>query len=139
MNFKNIQLNFFLTLFVGVLVLVFFVFGRFLYVIAFAMVFGVLFKPLFRRFRKLVKSDGLAALLTELTVLVLFLLPLTFLGIQIFNELGDLYSHLLQTGGSGSVSTTVKHILVSGFQKIIPGFNASLINNLDFNSYVQGV
>lgn len=94
------QFYFLLVLIIGTLVLSFYVLRPFISVFILAVVFTVIFQPLYRRMLKYCfNHEGLAALLTTVMVAVIILTPLTFLGVKIFQELHQLYISLVEDGG----------------------------------------
>lgn len=94
------QFYFLLVLIIGTLVLSFYVLRPFISVFILAVVFTVIFQPLYRRMLKYCfNHEGLAALLTTIIVAVIILTPLIFLGVKIFQELRQLYISLVENGG----------------------------------------
>ena len=78
---------------------VYFIAKPFLEPLILAAVFAFLFQPIYKSLFKLFKNrETLAALLTTLIAIVLVLLPLTFLGTQIFKESSQLYQSLVRDG-----------------------------------------
>ncbi len=107
-NHQKSELYFLLTLLLGVFVLAFFIFKPFLYAITLAIVFATVFEPLHKKIRAMTRGGGgLAALLTTLSILIIVIVPLTFLGIQIFQEATELYSSLAQNGDATNISRVV--------------------------------
>lgn len=94
------QFYFLLALLFVTLVLSFYVLRPFVSVFILAVVFTVIFQPLYRRLLKYCfNHEGLAALLATLIVAVIILTPLTFLSVRIFQELRQLYVSLIEDGG----------------------------------------
>lgn len=80
-------------------VLSFFILKPFLFAITLAMVFSIIFQPLYAKILKYsFKHEGLAAFLTTIVIMILIFVPLTFLIIQILQEAKDLYLSLLTSG-----------------------------------------
>jgi len=127
----RVQVIFFSSLLLGVLVLTFFVFQPFLYALVLAAVFAIVFHPLHKRLvRFFGKRKGWAALVTMLIVFILVLAPLVFFGAEVFQESGRLYSafaaqkeNLLQLPWLASLKETVT--------RYVPSFS------FDVNTYVQ--
>ncbi len=104
MNNRKSELRFLLTLLTGIFILAFFIFRPFLYSLILAIIFATVFQPLQTKVLALVrKRRGIAALLSTLTVLLVVVVPVTFLGIQIFQEATDLYSSINSNGGTAEV------------------------------------
>ncbi|MDP2736628.1 MAG: AI-2E family transporter [bacterium] len=94
------QFYFLLVLLMATLVLSFYVLRPFVSVFILAVVFTVIFQPLYRKILKYsFNHEGLAALFTTIIISVIILTPLTFLGMKIFQELRELYVSLVEGGG----------------------------------------
>lgn len=105
MNHQKSELYFLLILLAGVFILTFFIFKPFLYALTLAIVFATIFQPLHKKILVMTRErKGLAALLATGAVLIVVVAPLTFLGIQIFQEATGLYSSLALNGGATDLS-----------------------------------
>lgn len=94
------QFYFLLVLLIATLVLSFYVLRPFVSVFILAVVFTVIFQPLYRKILKFCfNHEGLAALLTTVIAAIIILTPLIFLGIRILQELRQLYVSLIENGG----------------------------------------
>lgn len=102
------QLFYFLLLCLfGALALAYFIFQPFLNPLILAAVAAFLFQPLYKKSLKLTGGkQSLAALITTILAIIIVVLPVTFLGIQIFNESKQLYTAL----ASGGVDSFIKMI-----------------------------
>lgn len=126
-----------LTLFVGVSVLLFFVYQPFLMLLALAAVFAVL---LHAPYEKLTRTFGggksISALLIVALMLVFFIAPLFFLGIQIFQEAQSLFLGMQMN--EAHYVQVLRSIIETPVQQWFPGFvfdlNASIGNVLVFIS-----
>jgi predicted PurR-regulated permease PerM len=95
MNHQKSELYFLLILLAGIFILTFFIFKPFLYALVLAMVFATVFEPVHKKALAITRERrGLAALLATVTVLIIVVVPITFLGIQIFKEATQLYSSI---------------------------------------------
>ena len=95
MNHQKSELYFLLILLVGIFILTFFIFKPFLYALVLAMVFTTVFEPVHKKALTITREkQGLAALLATVAVLIIVVAPITFLGIQIFQEATRLYSSI---------------------------------------------
>lgn len=91
---------------VGTLILAFFIFRPFIYVLFLAIVFSVVFHPIHKRLIRYTHGNhGLAAALTLLIIIIFIFAPLTFLGIQIFQEARTLYVYLSEVGQNGVLNS----------------------------------
>ncbi len=94
------QFYFLLFLIFGTLILSFFVLRPFISVFILAVVFTVIFQPIYKKALKYsFNHEGLAALATVIMVAVIILTPLIFLGESIFQESRQLYISLMENGG----------------------------------------
>ena len=134
MNRHKSELYFLLILIAGIFLLTFFIFKPFIYTLILAMVFAAVFDPIHKKI--LVFTGGkkaLAALLAAVLVLIVFIVPVLFVGIQIFQESSQLYSFLTQGGGAIDFSRGVGDA-ARGLEKFIP---ASMHFSVDFNQYAR--
>ncbi|HVM73633.1 MAG TPA: AI-2E family transporter [Candidatus Paceibacterota bacterium] len=123
---ENISL---LVLFGGVSLLLFYVFAPFIQVLALAAVFATLLEHQYQRLTSWCGgSKSTAASLMVLILLIFFIAPLFFLGVEIFREAQTMY---LTAQGSGvQYVQTFQSSIQTPLQRIIPGFT------VDINSYV---
>lgn len=114
------QLYFLLVVLAGISVLAFFIFRPFLYALALAAIFAVVFQPIYQRTVGYVRGrEGLAALTTILIAIIFVFTPLAFLGMQIFEEARQLY-HSLTEGGGGNALLNIVNDLSGNIQKYFP-------------------
>jgi predicted PurR-regulated permease PerM len=95
-------------LLIGLLILSFFILQPYLTAIILAAVFAIIFWPLYRKLAAWMRIPGFSALIMVLIVLVVFLMPLTFLGAKVFNEAYNAYVSLTGTGGNIPVDSVVQ-------------------------------
>ena len=80
-NHQKSELYFLLILFVGILVLTFFIFKPFLYALILAVIFATVFEPLHKKTLNITRQrKGLAALLAVVSVLVIVVTPMLAVG-----------------------------------------------------------
>jgi predicted PurR-regulated permease PerM len=89
---KRFQVVAFLLLLLAAAGLVFAVVRPFLNMLVVAFILAVIFRPLFHRFNRKLKSHALAALCTVVAILFIILVPLWLFGQLLFNELVDVYN-----------------------------------------------
>ncbi len=122
-----------LVLFVGVSLLLFFVFSSFIPLLSLSIVFAILLhRPYEQLTRMLGGGKNLAAALVVGLTLVLFIVPLFFLGGRIFQEAQSLY---LSMYGNGAQSLhVIQQAIESPIQRVFPAFvfdiNAFVVNTL---------
>ncbi|HVB19751.1 MAG TPA: AI-2E family transporter [Candidatus Paceibacterota bacterium] len=118
-----------LVLFLGASILLFFVFAPFFAALSLAVVFAVL---LHSPYEDLVRFFGgwksIPALLTVGVMLVFFIVPLFFLGTQIFQEAQSLYTGM--HGNEAQYVRTVQTAIEGPLRQLFPGFV------FDLNAYV---
>ncbi len=128
------QFYFLLVLLIVTLVLSFYVLRPFASVFILAVVFTVVFQPLYRKILKYsFNHEGLAAALTAVAVAVIILTPLIFLGVRIIDELRQLYISMVDGGGKdnfinifNSLSENIRHYFL-----LPPAFS------IDFGQYFK--
>jgi len=132
--FKSKSAIYFLLLCLAIsFVAVYFIVKPFLGSLILAAVFAFLFQPLYQRLLPVMwKKQGLAALLTMIIAIILVLLPIIFLGSQIFTESSQLYNSLAGESGNGFVGTIKNMVDKSPIPDFVPkNFN------IDFNQYLK--
>jgi len=126
---------FFLALFTGVLVLSFFVLKPFLYALILSMVFATILQPVYKRIKSLVKDrEGLSSLITIFAVILFVFTPISFLGIQIYQEAQQIYLSFNEEGGGKGVILDVFSGPVESLNRYFP---ASQEVAIDVDKYVK--
>lgn len=134
MNRNKTELYFLLILLTGILVLAFFIFKPFIYALILAMVFATVFGTVHQKILALTgRRRGLAALFTTTLIFIVVVAPITFLGVQIFQESSQLYSFLTQNGGAAELSRGVEGAL-QGLDIFLP---MSIDFSVDFEQYAR--
>jgi len=134
MNGLKPQLYFLLAFLSATVALSFFVFKPFLYALILATVFAVVFQPVHNKILNYTKGkQGLSAFLTTLVVVVLIFIPLTFIGVQIFQESLQLYTSLVDGNGKDSII----HVLNAVSGKLHNIFPPPIEFSVDFDSYLK--
>ena len=120
MDSKKAQLNFLLVFLVGVFILAIFIFRPFIYALALAAIFAVVFQPLYQKILKIFgQYHGLASFITTLIIIIFILTPLILLGIQIFKEASQLYFSLTDNSGKEAI-LNVFHDIIDRVHQLIP-------------------
>jgi predicted PurR-regulated permease PerM len=130
MESKRLELIVFLALFIGLSTLIFFVFQPFLRILVLAAVLSVLFHPLYKNLVNVFHGGkSLVAILLVAIALVFLIIPILFLGLQIFGQAQDFFS-LTQTSQGQHIQLLQQNINIF-VQHIVPSFsfNISDINN----------
>ncbi len=107
-------------LFVGAIV------WPFLRLILLAGIFAILFYPIFHRFNARIASPGWSAFATVLLILIVVLIPLSFVGRAVVDEVVTVYNHY-QAGGT-LIPTTTAHHWPHWLQSVVDFANANLHN-----------
>lgn len=104
MSYQKSELYFLITLLVGMSIITFFIFEPFLYALILAVIFATVFAPVHKRILSGFRENrGLSALVATAFVLVVIIVPVTFLSTQIFQEATSLYSSLTDNGGAAGL------------------------------------
>lgn len=129
--------TFLLFFLLGTFVVVFFIFKPFLYAIILAIIFATVFDQVHNMALHITRNKrALAALLSTLSVLIVVVVPLTFMGIQISKESTQLYSSLIERGGMSSLS----HDIDSTIQRFFTLSPVPIKFSVDTGQYVtQGL
>lgn len=134
MNHSKTELYFLLILLAGAFALAFFIFKPFLYALILAIVFATVFGPVHAKALGITRGrSALSALLATVSVLVIVVVPLTFLGVQIFQESTQLYSSLTLNGGTTDLSRGVSDSL-QGLTRFFP---VPMAFSVDADQYAQ--
>ncbi len=89
MEKNNIKTVAFFTLFILLLVVLIAIFWPFLRPIATSAIFAVLIMPLFKILKKKTGSKTFSAIICVLTIVFVIVIPLLFMGVQLFKEVND--------------------------------------------------
>ena len=134
MTYQKSEFYFLLALISGVSLLSFFIFQPFLYPLVMAVIFATVFMPVHRRMLVITREkSGLAALLSILFVLVIVVVPITFLLVQIFKEATQLYSSLASNGGT----VGFYHGVEGAVARMLEKFSVVSGDSFSFNRYIE--
>lgn len=115
----------FIVLFAAVALLLFFVFAPFLVILSLAAVFAVLlYKPYERLLHLCGGHKNVAAAIMVGLILIFFIVPLFFLGGQIFQEAQGMYASMY--GNGAHYLLVVQKAIQSPIQHFLPGFTFSI-------------
>ncbi len=136
---NKLQLSFLLLLLAGAVVVSFFIFKPFLAPLVLATAFAVVLQPLYRAIvRSLGNRESIAAFVTVLISIVCILVPISFLGTQIFYESLDLYSSLVAGEQSGAPANSFVKNMVHNLDRAVPGAGDFFDNlSVDLDIYVK--
>lgn len=147
------QLYFVFGLIVLMLVLGFLVAKPYLGYLVISGALAIVFRPVYKKLRSWIQSDGLASFVTVILILLLVLAPLAVLGALVFNQASDLYRAIF-LGNPGTAIQNLATATQDFFNQLIPApvgsFNAYqhiegvlgwIINNLGkaFSGFLQGI
>ncbi len=126
MDAKRYELPFFIAMFLGIIVVAFFIFQPFVPVLALAGIFAVILQPLYQRINQFTRDrfPSVAALLTVTFAVFIILGPISFLGAQVFAETRDLYRSITQNGTE--LMTILDELIVEPVRIYYPGFAPDL-------------
>ncbi|HBB43959.1 MAG: hypothetical protein UW27_C0005G0044 [Parcubacteria group bacterium GW2011_GWA1_44_13] len=132
MSYQKSELYFLITLLVGMSIITFFIFEPFLYALILGVIFATVFSPVHKRILSgLRENRGLAALVTTAFVLVVIVVPVTFLSTQIFQEATSLYSSLTDSGGTAGLLKSTEDVVRSIGIPFLPA------GSLDIAQYME--
>lgn len=133
----------FVVLLAGAFILGALVFLPYMTAIVIAIVLSVLFRPLHRFVAKIVskgdQGSSFATIVTLVLIAVIVLTPLTFLGIRLYNESGNLYLSLTDETERATIITSLNNTLYTishKFFDVTPSFN---FNSFNVAQYIQGL
>lgn len=131
----KLQLQFLLVILAGALVLSFLIISPFLTPLALAAVFAVVLQPVYSfLLRRTRNRKAVAASAAVAFSFVCILIPLIFLGTQIFRESTQLYGSLIQGDNTQNLVVGAIRSIGNASENILPGsgdFFANLSDNLD--------
>lgn len=135
MAHNKLQLPFLLLLLAGILLISFFILRPFFAPLALAIVFSVVFYPVYKNLLSYFREkEGLAALMTLTLSAVCILIPFIILGSQIVNEAIDLYNSTITGTRNQNLLITLIMSIGDTVGNIIPAtgpFFTNLAGNVD--------
>ncbi len=133
MSINVIQSYFVIAVFIGIVTLNFFIFVPFLQIAIMALVISVICQPIYVRIVRMVRGrESVAAFISTLLVVILFLGPLVALAFQVFQESIDLYDYVSLHGDE-----KINHVLKAmfgWFSGLIPGSEEFVF---DIDQYIE--
>lgn len=137
MNTYTLQIGFFIILTFCIGVLMYFVFAPYLAAVFLAIVTTVITKPINHSYRKFIGGNrSVAALLSVITVCLIVVLPLVFVGNQLIKESTDLYNESV-AGEPKEVFSSAVGNLEQKINKMFPGRNLDLEKYADLGLYIR--
>jgi predicted PurR-regulated permease PerM len=116
------------------MILLFFILRPFLFAFVLAVIFSVVFRPLYLKILKYTfQHEGLAAFLTTIIIVILIFTPLVFLSVQILQEAKSLYVSLLDGAGKDHIFNALNG-LASKFHQRFP---SSQEFSIDLDQYLK--
>ena len=125
MDKAQLETGAFLVLFGVTLILIFLIFWPFVQLLALAAVLAILCHRPFQVLAKFLHGqESVSAGLLVLAVIVFFITPIFFLGLQIFHEVQGLY--IASQSGVGNYATLVRAAIEAPVRHVYPGFSFNL-------------
>ncbi len=138
MDRKNLQIYSFLGIILIIGVIVVFMFLPFLSSLVLATTFVVIFEPLHKKLLKISRGErNVATLSTILAILVVVLVPLTFIGLAVFNQAQDLYTRITETTSKQNPITRIENLAEKKLNDIFPKLKISLHLNDTIDSFFK--
>src|SRR5690606_13344260 len=135
MNHHRLQLIFFILFILAVLVLNFFIFLPYLGILFLALVFAILFEPMYGYLLKACKGKAtLASILSVFIVLLIILGPISFFGTLLIQEVSDLYLSLVSADNGAGFHSSLES-LRQGISSYIPNLDMSVLEG-DIETYL---
>lgn len=126
MSINKFQIVFFFLFIVGIIALNFFIFLPYLSTLFLALVFAIIFDPLYERILALFRGKKtLSALFSVFLVLIIIVGPISFFGTLLFQEASDLYVDILSGGGQGGTIHGTLNVIEHYIARFSPGFSFS--------------
>ncbi len=99
MKNQKSEMYFLVILLLGVFILTYFIYKPFLYALILAIVFATIFEPIHKKILVMTKEKkGLSAVLATALILIIVIVPISFLSVQILHETTQFYSSLADSG-----------------------------------------
>lgn len=134
MTNKKQQLYFLTIIFLIASVIMFFIFEPFIYIFILTAIFAVLIYPIYKTILRLTRNRAsLSAFITILITIPFVILPIIFIGIQIFQEIQQIYFSLLVPGASDNILDIV-NIFFADIERLFPYIN---IASIDMYQYTR--
>lgn len=141
MREKKLELYLFFILLTLAFFLVFKVFSPYIYTLLTAIIFTVVFTPLHKKIKSLFpKHDVLSSLFTVGFVILIVLAPLSFFGIQLSDEVRDLYSSSINSIENGNLIervTDTANRMVKAFSPI--KYDRDVFATEDTENYILNI
>jgi predicted PurR-regulated permease PerM len=134
MNNKNLQHYFLLVLLSVVIIFSFFILRPFIYAGILALVCATIFQPIYQKTMHFLRGrKRLSAVITTIIITITILVPVVFLGINIFEEAQQFYFFIIGDSGRDTF-TSISNSLVNSYQKYFP-FEETLF--IDVTKYIE--
>jgi predicted PurR-regulated permease PerM len=119
---SRFELNFFLTIFLGSLVVTFLLFRPVLAALGVAAIFAALLYPMHARIKRMIRIDVISALVSTLIAALLIFVPIGFLMSMLFQEARAL-SGMLATNGEGGALQDLIRPIEALINTVVPEFS----------------
>jgi len=130
METKRIEIIVFSALFIGLSILTFFVFQPFLPILILAIVLSVLFHPLNKKLVQLFHGGkSFVACLLVIIALIFLIIPILFLGLQIFEQAQNFF-YLTQAGQGQYIQIIQQNINIL-VQHVVPNFSFNISDSFN--------
>jgi predicted PurR-regulated permease PerM len=138
MHIQKIQIGFFISLIVVVLVASFFVVIPYFVPVLLAGIFAVIFYPLYRVILNLLKNrKTISSILSVLIILNIVIVPLMFFTITLFNEFVSIYSTSISGKGLVAIFSQTANTFDSFIAKILPFEINKIQDIIDFDLQIK--
>lgn len=132
---QKLQTWFFIVFVLAVLTLTFFIFLPYLSILFLALVFAIIFNPLYEKILKSVSAKPtLASIITVLFALLIIAGPISFFATLLFQEASDLYRQVLIADTNGGATDGLLYVQ-NKIESFFPGFDTRV--SADATQYLR--
>lgn len=127
MEKKDLQVYFLISLTLAIFIVVALMFLPFLNALVLATTFAVIFEPLHRRMTKISRGQkNIAALSAILIILVIVFVPLTLIGLKVFDQAQNLYVRVIESKNELNPIVRIENSIEEKIQDLFPQLSISL-------------
>lgn len=131
MQNQQTETHFIFVSLLAILVLTFFIFQPYLYAIIVGMAIATVFFPLFKKIKKGIHYEGLAATVTTMLIALVIVLPLSLIIFQIVSEASDVYQELATSNTLNSTLHQSLDTMQAQINRLVPNANINLDTYLE--------
>lgn len=132
---QKVQIWFFIVFILAVITLSFFIFLPYLSILFLALVFAIIFNPVYEHILRWMKGRSTSAsLLSVFIVLLVIVGPISFFGTLLFQDASNLYRDIVASDANGSIESSFA-VIENAVSKFIPEANFRI--GADATDYIR--